>query len=363
MKVYIIAPYPLDHAPSQRFRFEQYLGLLREAGITCRVSSLMTPRMYRILYQRGRYLLKLVYLFKVLLIRCRDLLLSWRYDLLYVHREAFPIGPPLIEVLLSWTRKPIIFDFDDAIYLPNVSSANRPIARYKNPGKTSTIIALSQTVVAGNRYLEAYALRYNPNVWVIPTTIDTERYHPAVKRPQDVPCIGWSGSKTTIEHLVSLGGVLRTICSRYRVRVKVIGDRHFTIPGVPVDAQDWEEASELDALSEIDIGIMPLPDEEWAKGKCGLKALQYMALGIPAVCSPVGVNSEIVQDGVNGFLASTEQEWIEKLLLLIEDPALRQKLGRAARETVEGKYSVKVNFPLYLSVFRETSERGRKNKG
>lgn len=361
MNVYIIAPYPLDHAPSQRFRFEQYLSLLREAGINCRVSSLMTPGMYRILYQRGQYMMKFSYLFRALLIRVFDLLQSLRYDVLYVHREAFPIGPPLFEIMLGLTRKPIIFDFDDAIYLPNVSSANKFIERYKNAGKTSSIISLSHTVVAGNRYLEKYALRYNPNVRVIPTTIDTERYHPAVKRSQDVPCIGWSGSKTTVGHLASLGGVLRTIYSRYKVRVKVIGDERFTIQGVPVHAQDWKKRSELEDLSQIDIGIMPLPDEEWAKGKCGLKALQYMALGIPAICSPVGVNSEIVQDGINGFIASSEQEWIEKLSLLIENPTLRQKLGRAAREAVEERYSVKANFPRYLRLFHETRELKKTN--
>ena len=359
MTAYLFVPYPLDHAPSQRFRFEQYLAQLEAAGIRCRVSPLMSPAMYRIMYQRGHFFLKAAYCAKALFVRLADVWRARGCDICYVHREAFPIGPPFVERLLAWLGKPIIFDFDDAIYLPNASAANRFVEPYKNSGKTAAIVRLSDTVVAGNPYLATYAAHHNERVAIIPTTIDTVRYKPLARErgPRDRVCIGWSGSRTTIAHLRLLTGVLRALHERFSIRIKVIGDRTFAIPGVPVEAQDWDPADELKSLSDIDIGLMPLPDEEWAKGKCGLKALQYMALGIPAVCSPVGVNTQIIQDGVNGYLASTDAEWIDRLSRLIQEESLRQRLGQAARETVEARYSVAANAPRYIAVFRGVQAR------
>ena len=357
LTAYIFAPYPLDHAPSQRFRFEQYLDRLQAAGIRCHVSALMTPEMYRILYRPGRFFLKFAYCVKAFFVRLADVWRARSYDICFIHREAFPIGPPFVERLLAWMGKPTIFDFDDAIYLPNASAANRFVEPYKNAGKIAAIIRMSDAVIAGNPYLAEYARQHNKRVTIIPTTIDTDRYLPRPSSSQGGVCVGWSGSRTTIAHLKLLTGVLRTLHERFGVRIKVIGDRTFAIPGVPVDAQDWDASTELQALEPIDIGLMPLPDEEWAKGKCGLKALQYMALGIPAVCSPVGVNAEIIQDGVNGYLASTEAEWIDRLSRLIEDEQLRRSFGRAARETVETRYSVQANASRYVAVLRDVQTR------
>lgn len=359
MRVCIVAPYPLGHAPSQRFRFEQYLRPLARAGIECTVLPLMSPAMYQILYERGRHATKALRLAGALVWRLRDLLAARRYDVVYLHREAFPLGPPVIERLLARMGRALVFDFDDAIYLPNVSPANRWVERLKRADKTATIIRLSGSVVVGSAYLGAYAARYNPAVRVIPTTIDTDVYRPVKKRSRGPVCVGWSGSRTTIQHLQPLEGVLQALHERYGIHVKTIGDRRFRIDGIPVDARDWQEATELADLSEIEVGLMPLPDEEWAKGKCGLKALQYMALGIPTVCSPVGVNPEIVTDGVNGFLASKPEEWIEKIGWLIEDTRLRERIGEAARETVEARYSVRENLPKYVSVLRTAAGKAR----
>jgi len=357
MSAYIFTPYPFDHAPSQRFRFEQYLTHLKAAGIRCRVSPLMTPSMYRILYQRGRYFLKAAYCVRAFFVRLADVWRARGYDVCYIHREAFPIGPPFVEHLLAWLGKPIIFDFDDAIYLPNASAANRFVAPYKNSAKTAAIVRLSDTVVVGNRYLAAYAANYNARVEIIPTTIDTARYQPVDQKQRSEVCIGWSGSRTTIAHLRLLTDVLRILQKRFAVRIKVIGDKTFAISGLSIDAEDWDASKEIKTLADIDIGLMPLPDEEWAKGKCGLKALQYMALGIPAVCSPVGVNTEIIQDGVNGYLASTQDEWVARLSCLVQDAALRLRLGEAARQTVEDRYSIAANAPLYVALFRGIQAR------
>lgn len=164
--------------------------------------------------------------------------------------------------------------------------------------------------------------------------------------------IGWTGSYSTVQHLDTLRSVLRRLASLERFYLKVIGTSQYELDGVNVEASSWNSSSEIADLRQLDIGIMPLPDDRWSRGKCGLKALQYMALGIPAVCSPVGVNSEIIDDGKNGFLARTEDEWMEKLGRLLRSPSLRAELGAAGRRTVEDRYSAAVHAPRVCEVFR-----------
>jgi glycosyltransferase involved in cell wall biosynthesis len=206
--------------------------------------------------------------------------------------------------------------------------------------------------MAGNPYLADYARQTNQNVSIVPTTIDTDKYK-VVQRSYDerrVPVIGWSGSFSTVQHLDSLVGALKRLAQTEIFRLVVIGTPVYKIDGVDVEAMPWRSATEVSDLAQIDMGIMPLPDESWSRGKCGLKALQYMALGIPTVCSPVGVNSEIIQDGVNGFLADTEDEWVEKLKRLLHDKDLRARLGAAGRKTVETKYSATVQAPRVYEI-------------
>jgi glycosyltransferase involved in cell wall biosynthesis len=251
---------------------------------------------------------------------------------------------------MARTGTPLVYDFDDAIYLANVSEVNRALGWLKMPGRTRRVIERASVVIAGNGELAAWARQFNPRVEVIPTTIDTDRYRVVEREPADRPlCIGWSGSPTTIEYLELLSGVLRDVQAETGVRLRVIGDRNFTIPGASVDSSDWVEESELRDLAEIDIGLMPLPDTEWARGKCGLKALQYMALGIATVTSPVGVNREIAEGGA-ALLASTDAEWREALIRLTGDRALRVETGARGRRRVEERYSTRVNVDRYVEV-------------
>lgn len=352
MRLLILSPYPPGCAPSQRFRFEQYLEDWRRHGIECWMSPLLDAGAYQSLYRPGRHAQKATALLRALAIRVRDALQARRYDAVFIHREAFFLGPPVIEWLIQRTGVPVIFDFDDAIYLPNVSAANHLVGALKQPEKFGRILAWSRVVIAGNDYLAAFARRYAERVHVIPTTIDTEWYRPRAPRPSGAPVrVGWSGSVTTVEHVRLLEPVFRAMHARHGIAIRIIGDTGFRIPGLPVEALPWRRESELEDLGGIDIGVMPLPDEDWARGKCGLKALQYMALGIPAVCSPVGVNTAIIEDGVNGFLADRPEAWVAKLSRLIEDPMLRQRLGQAGQATVEARYSVQANAPRYLEVF------------
>ena len=192
---------------------------------------------------------------------------------------------------------------------------------------------------------------------LIPTTIDTDLYRPERRRPRDdgTVTIGWTGSHSTARHLERLRPALTELAARQPFRLIVIGANTPPIPGAVVEARRWSAETEVDDLSDVDIGIMPLPDDAWSRGKCGLKALQYMGLGIPAVVSPVGVNTEIVVDGVNGLIAGTDDEWIDRLVTLMNDAALRKKLGSAARESVEQRYSAKQIAPKVAAIFRRAS--------
>ena len=262
------------------------------------------------------------------------------------------MGPPILEALLLRAGKRFGFDFDDAIYLPNVSSSNLAAAHLKNTAKTSRIIDMSSAVSAGNRWLAEYASRFNSNVRVVPTTIDTEWYRPTPSRDPKRVVLGWTGSTTTTAHLRLLDDVLRRLQERYSVTIRVIGSSTYSVPGAEVQASDWNPVTETADLGSFDVGMMPLPNDEWARGKCGLKALQCMAMGVPTVCSPVGVNTEIIEHGSSGFLASTDSDWYDTLALLIEDANRRREIGEAGRQRVVERYSVQRWAPIYVDWFQ-----------
>ncbi len=351
MRILLLAPYPLGKVASQRFRFEQYLDPLAERGIDIHVHPLLDEPTARVLYQRGHVPAKSLAVVRGAVKRLTDLISAQRYQAVFIHREAFPLGYPIVERLLSVLRIPYIFDFDDAIYLANTSDANRWVAPLKYPAKTQTTVRHASLVLAGNRHLAGWAQSFNDEVRILPTTIDTELYLPRERQRRERVCVGWSGSLTTIEHLRPLGGVLANLQRSHGIRIKVIGDPSFSLPGAKVEALAWQESSELTELADIDIGIMPLPDDDWARGKCGFKALQYMGLGIPAVISPVGVNVEIARDGA-ARLASGEQQWREVLTELIEDPECRLAQGRRGRRRVEDEYSVRAHVEGYVDAIR-----------
>ena len=190
---------------------------------------------------------------------------------------------------------------------------------------------------------------------MIPTTIDTDYHKKSFLKKESRICIGWTGSHTTIKHFEYALSFLKKLKDKYddKIFFKVIGDETYHNAELGINGIAWNKENEIKELSSFDIGIMPLPDDEWAKGKCGLKGLQYMALEIPCVMSPVGVNCEIISDGINGFLAGKEEEWVEKISLLIDNPELRKKIGAEARKTVEEKYSVNSQKEKYLCLMKE----------
>ncbi len=353
IQVLFLFPYPHGTAASQRFRFEQYLGFLAQAGIRYRLASFLDADTWKILYKPGHGRAKLTGILKGFGRRLKLLAQIPAYDFVFIHREAAPLGPPVLEwIIAKVLRKKIIFDFDDAIWLANTSAHNRIAASLKWHRKTASLCRWSHRVSAGNRYLAQYAGQFNERVTINPTTIDTVGLHNQLK-DQATPgvVIGWTGTHSTIGYLTPLLPVLRELEKEYAFTFLVISDQppDFTLPSLQY--LPWNKATEREDLLRMNIGIMPLTDDPWAKGKCGFKALQYMALGIPAVASPVGVNCDIIRDGVDGYLCHTDAEWKNALAQLLGNDALRTRLGHAARQRIEESYSVQANRLTFLRFF------------
>ncbi len=353
-RILFIGAHRRDRSPSQRYRFDQFIPYWERHGFDVHYASLIDEADDAVFYTPGNLLAKGRIFLKSFHLRREHVRMAAWFDLVFVQREAFMTGSTRFERALARSGPPVIYDFDDAIWHMDVSDGNRHLRWLKDPGKTATLIRLAHHVIAGNEHLAEYARGHNGSVEVIPTVIDTERYVPRTHGPQRGPVvIGWTGSRTSMAHLRKAAPVLQELAQRWgdRIRFRVVSDQPFTLPGLPVENVPWRHSSEPEDLAPMDVGIMPLRDDPWSRGKCGLKGLQYMAMGIPPVMSPVGVNSSIVRDGENGFLAADPAEWTAKLGLLIQDADLRARLGQEARRTVEQQYSTVAWRDHYVQLF------------
>lgn len=358
MTIVFLFPYPLGESPSQRFRFEQYFHLLKTQSIPYKCYSFWSERTWRILYLPGKRLDKLIGFMEGCCRRLYALAEVSKADFVFIHRECLPVGPPIFEWMIARVlRKKIIYDFDDAIWLTNTSSENKIATLLKWHGKVKSICRWSYKVSCGNAFLAEFARSFNKNVIVNPTTIDTAHLHnPAryhLKKVTSTVTIGWTGSHSTLKYLKIIEPVLQKIeHENQEVRVIVIADKKPSLSLRTLQFIPWKKEREIEDLLQIDIGVMPLHDDIWSKGKCGFKALQYMALKIPALVSPVGVNTQIIDHNVNGFLCSTEEEWYSYLKKMIEDSSLRKLFGANGRKKIIERYSVTSNSPAFLSLFQ-----------
>lgn len=357
-KILFLVPYPLKLSPSQRFRFEQYFDLLSKKGFQFEVQSFLDEHNWQLFFEPGKTLIKILVLIKGLLKRIAALLSTLQYDFIFIHREVTPIGPPIFEWLIShFFKKRVIYDFDDALWLTDRAGESWLLRLVKWRNKVGAICRWSHKISCGNDYLASFAKKYNLNVVTNPTTVDTNAIHnpslykKAETKNHDV-VIGWTGSHSTLKYLNESADLLRQIEQKFPdVKVMVIADQKPDLKLKSLHFVRWNAETEIADLMEFDVGIMPLPDDSWAKGKCGFKALQYMALKIPAIASPVGVNNKIIDHGQNGFLCNTLEEWDLALTKLIENKSLREKMGERGREKVISNYSVDSNSNLFLKLF------------
>jgi glycosyltransferase involved in cell wall biosynthesis len=319
------------------------------------VDSFYSEEAYGILYKKGSSLKKASLILSAYVRRLFRLAQFRYYDYIFIQRAAAPVGPALFEFILARIlNKKIIYDFDDAIWMPQDGKGGRFFRWLKSYGKVGRICRIAYHVTVGNAFLAAYAKQFTTRVTVVPTVVDTEHKYVSTKqmRAAGKIVVGWTGSHSTIRYLLLLKDVLVALNKNREVELLIIADK------IPEELQTlstlrfvrWNEENEIKDLQQLDIGLMPLIDNDWTRGKCGFKAIQYMAMGIPALVSPVGVNSEIVDHGINGFICATTEEWKEKLELLVHNPELRVQMGHAARIKIEQCYSVHFAFPLLLAI-------------
>jgi glycosyltransferase involved in cell wall biosynthesis len=357
MNILFLTPYPNGEAPSQRFRFEQYLTLLEQKGINFQQAPFLSIYFWKIWYSDGNTLKKVVGILIGLLKRVMILFQLSKYDYVFVHREVAPVGPPIFEWLIAkLLRKKIIYDFDDAIWLEDPDEKGSFLGKIKWKSKVASICKWSYKVSCGNAYLASFAEQYNKNTLINPTTIDTENLHnPGLfqKIKNDKITIGWTGTHSTLHYLKEILPALRQLEEKFEFTLLIIANRP---PSFKLDSlvfNSWKSESEISDLMKIDVGIMPLTNDKWSNGKCGFKALQYMALNIPTCAASVGVNTDIIQSGINGYLCSTNEDWIDKLESLLENSHERKKIGNLSRETIVNRYSVKSNEGLFLGLFNQ----------
>ncbi len=349
-KVLVLSRYG-PRGPSSRYRFYQYLPHLKAEGFECVVSFLLDDAYLRNLASGKRHSSLLSILWSYL--KRFFLLFSRQYDLIWLEKELFPWLPGRAETLLFKLFPALVIDYDDAVFHRYDLHRSRLLRRFLGK-KITRIMGKSDVVVAGNDYIADYAIDAKaPCVRTIPTVVDSTLFRPKQVTESETPfTIGWIGTPATTHYLSELFSALRELCRDATTRIVVIGGRAEILGALPVTFKNWSESTEVEEILQFDVGIMPLSDTPWDRGKCGLKLIQYMACGIPAVAAPVGVNREIIDHGVDGFHAGNQEDWIHYLKRLRREPELRARMGKAGRSKVESQYCLQVWLPRLVETLR-----------
>ncbi|TMI64931.1 MAG: glycosyltransferase family 4 protein [Bacteroidetes bacterium] len=360
MKILFLVPYPLHQAPSQRFRVELFLPELDKNKIEYSIQSFLDEAAWATLYKNGGTLSKLMGVIRGYARRWVKILFGLGgYDFVFIHREAAPLGPPVFEWVISKLfRKKIIYDFDDAIWIPNTSAENKIVSWFKAFWKVKYICKWAHLVVGGNDFLCKYARQYNRNTVLIPTCVDTtDKHNRLTNHDAEKITIGWTGSHSTLKYLDELVPVIRELETKNNFEFIVISDKSPDYIISSFRFIPWNEKTEIEDLQKINIGLMPLQDDEWSEGKCGFKLIQYMSLGIPALASPVGVNKKIIEHGENGMLCSKQEDWINGLNYLIHNKEERKRMGLSGRNKINASYSLKAYAPVFINLFRSDPDK------
>jgi glycosyltransferase involved in cell wall biosynthesis len=357
MKVAALVPYHTDFCAGQRFRIELWAKHLERRGIEVEYFPFASRTLTSALYREGRKLEKTQQMLSCFLDQLRRVLSASRPDVVFIYREASLIGPALIESLSRRWKVPIIYDIDEPIFVPYQSPRNGRLNALKFASKTHSLFRMSAHVFAVNKAIGDYAARFTQKISIVPMAVDIERYRPGRGPEQPKPLkIGWVGSLTTQPNLELVVEPLAKIFQTRGAELRVIADEPMTLPGLEVEFFTWSYSQEVALLQECQIGILPVKPSAWSPWKFFFKLIQYMSLGLPVVATPIGSNLEIIEDGVNGFLADSSEEWYDRLVTLIDNPELRASMGQAARKTVEAHFSLTRQIDFIESAFRSASE-------
>jgi glycosyltransferase involved in cell wall biosynthesis len=354
MRVLVLTPYPYGKVPGPRSSFELWERVLREANIELDYAVFETDRLHEILYLEGRAREKALEMARSYARLLAQVGRAKEYDAVLVDREAALIGPALVERWVARRGTPLIYLLDDPLYIPYRSPSNGLWSYLKCFGKVKTLCRISRAVIANSPDNYSFACRHNANVWEIPSVVDGDLYtgwEPRPASPSSV-CVGWSGSPSTAGNLQVIRGPLRALSERGDVRLRFIGASDFGMAEVAHETVPWRAETEVEDLRHLDIGLLPLPLTRWTPHKFYLKLIQYMALGIPPVATPLGSNPLIIEEGRTGFLARDEPEWTAAVERLVEDPGLRESIGRRAAEMALRRYTLQANAERVVAAFR-----------
>ena len=352
-----VVPNVLGFSPGQRVRIELWAKALEDAGWDVNFFPFEDAPLHEVMYSPGNAAKKLGGLVRCYREQFNAIGKAVESDLVFIYREAALIGPAFLERLIA-RRRPVVFDIDDPVFLPYKSPTNNWASLLKFSRKTHSIFRLSTHIIAINNLIADYARKYNPNVTVVPNCIDTERYLPkAASMPREGKPIKlvWIGSRSTMPNLVEIADPIRRLQEVNDSSLLVIGAGDAGLSLKNVETRQWSAETEITDLQEGDIGLLPLNDLNWNHWKFFFKAIQYMAVGIPVVARRMGSNSEVIEDGVTGFLVETEDEWFDRLKRLTEDDQLRTEMGRRARRMVEERFSMESQMPRVVDVFERAA--------
>lgn len=353
MKVLLLSRYG-NLGASSRVRTYQYIPYLKEEGIDVTITPLFNNDYIESLYKKGTKKISIV--LSSYFRRLFDLTKIRKYDLLWVEKELFPMLPAWVEEIIAKLKIPYIVDYDDAIF-HNYDLNKNPIIRVLLRNKIDRVMKNASVVIVGNDYLAERAKKAGARrIEYLPSVVDLNRYK--LKEwgtdtyNNETFNVGWIGSPATSKYLFHIYQPLKKFVKNKNARLILVGSGKINLPDIPLEIREWNEEKEVKDIQDFDVGIMPLPDKPWERGKCGYKLIQYMACGVPIVGSPVGVNSKIIIDGVNGFRASTDDEWIYAFEKLYSSAELRKQMGLKGRKMVEEAYSLQVTAPRLIKIFK-----------
>ncbi len=360
LSVLFLTRYPEEGA-SSRYRVFQYIPHLEKGGIACTVQSFMDSEMYRLSLSEGGTPRKIMLTLKAVYRRLRMLARFRQFDVIYMQRELLPFGPPLLERFLKRMGVPLAFDYDDALFIKKPSRYNPIATFFRSPGKTRQMFRLVDRTVAGNDWLRDSAEKEGGKAVTVEVAEDSSRYVSArekfAERAGPVT-IGWLGSPSTVKYMAEIEPQLRAVAASHPdIRWEMMGSGEFAMDGVPWVTEDWSLAAEKAALARYDIGLMPLPKQEWSRGKSGGKARTYMAAAVVPVVQSIGYNRELIRHGETGFLCDEDADWTDTLGKLITDAKLRQRVAVAAQEDVAERFAPERKAAEIASVLYELAAK------
>jgi len=362
MKVLALASYPIEMAAT-RYRLAQFIEPLAQRGISLAIRPFLDSSLSASLYKRSAWPRTALGLLRASVRRVADVWKASRSDVLLIQREAMILGPPVVEWLATKLGHcPMVLDLDDATYVPYLSPTyGRLGSALKWFSKTDDLIRWARVVTCGNRTIAEYVAAKGASTYIIPTVVDTEKFRPRVRAPeQDVPVVGWVGTHSTYPYLESIFPALQQLARDLRFRLKVVGAGRdeIKLPGVDVENLAWQLEREIEDFQSFDIGLYPIIEDEWAAGKSGFKSVQYMAVGIPFVVTPVGACAEIGEPHVTHLAARSIDEWCAALERLLSDAELRRKMGAAGRQHALQYYNVSAQADKLAAALRAAANGG-----